>query len=251
MMKRRLNIFNTIKVKIKLTFMNHRWITLDTYKTRKKTVTMDNIHQGLRNVGLPIESPIIQRAQELEEEVRRGAEKHFKKVLKANLGDCQAMGQKPITFLRQVIILVTYPELMKDPRFPKDAKERARIILASCKGNSIGSYSECAGIDIIRRHCAEFIERRDGIHADWHKISLSSGSSEAIRNVLKLIACKVRGKPPGVLMPIPQFPLYEVFLKDLFIHPVRYFLNEAKNWSIDIEELKVKSLGRVKSFMHP
>ena len=32
----------------------------------------------------------------------QGAEKPFNKVIKANIGDAHAMGQKPITFLRQV-----------------------------------------------------------------------------------------------------------------------------------------------------
>jgi len=32
----------------------------------------------------------------------QGVEKPFKEVLKANIGDCHAMGQKPITFIRQV-----------------------------------------------------------------------------------------------------------------------------------------------------
>ena len=32
----------------------------------------------------------------------QGAKKPFSKVIKANIGDCHAVGQKPITFLRQV-----------------------------------------------------------------------------------------------------------------------------------------------------
>lgn len=32
----------------------------------------------------------------------QGVKKPFKEVLKANIGDCHAMGQKPITFIRQV-----------------------------------------------------------------------------------------------------------------------------------------------------
>ena len=32
----------------------------------------------------------------------QGAQKPFKEVIRANIGDAHAMGQKPITFLRQV-----------------------------------------------------------------------------------------------------------------------------------------------------
>lgn len=35
-------------------------------------------------------------------ELYQGAKKPFKKVIKANVGDVHAMGQSPITFIRQV-----------------------------------------------------------------------------------------------------------------------------------------------------
>lgn len=42
------------------------------------------------------------RAVELEKELAHGVPKPFKSVIKANIGDAHAMGQKPITFIRQV-----------------------------------------------------------------------------------------------------------------------------------------------------
>jgi alanine transaminase len=46
----------------------------------------------------------------------QGAKKPFKEVIKANVGDAHAMGQKPITFLRQVLAIALYPELLDDPK---------------------------------------------------------------------------------------------------------------------------------------
>ncbi|KAL3267900.1 hypothetical protein HHI36_007039 [Cryptolaemus montrouzieri] len=195
------------------------------------------MHQGIRNMEDYFKLPIVLRAKELEEELRTGATKPFKKIIKAHSEDCHALGQKPITFLRQVLILVTYPELMKDPRFPEDAKERARVILAGCNNGSIGSYSENSGIETIRRHCAEFIEHRDGIHSDWQNITLSPGTSGGIRNILQLLAWKLNGKDPGVMIPKPSFPLYDACLQELNMHSVPYFLNEKKNWGVDLKEL--------------
>lgn len=40
----------------------------------------------------------------------------------------------------KVLALCSYPELMNDSTFPEDAKSRARHILQSCGGNSIGGY---------------------------------------------------------------------------------------------------------------
>ncbi|KAG8284860.1 glycerol-3-phosphate O-acyltransferase 2, partial [Homalodisca vitripennis] len=67
----------------------------------------------------------------------KGAKKPFNEVIKANIGDCHAMGQVPITFIRQVLALVSLPELFNDSRFPEDVKKRARDILAGCRGGSV------------------------------------------------------------------------------------------------------------------
>ena len=96
-------------------------------------------------------------------------------MIKANIGDCHATGQKPITFIRQVLACITYPPLMNDPNIPLDVSDRACTILKSCRGCSVGSYTESAGIDLIRKHVAEFIEDRDGYPCDWQNIILSSG----------------------------------------------------------------------------
>ena len=89
------------------------------------------------------------------------------------------MGNKPITFIRQVLAIVTHPPLLESADFPDDAKSRARDILNGCKGGSVGSYSDSPGLEIIRRHVAEYIKERDGgIESDWQKIMLCAGASE-------------------------------------------------------------------------
>ena len=40
--------------------------------------------------------------------------------------------------LSQVLALVSYPVLLDDPRFPTDAKARAKGILSGCRGGSVG-----------------------------------------------------------------------------------------------------------------
>ena len=37
--------------------------------------------------------------------IQKGVIKNFDKIIRANIGDCHATGQKPLTFLRQVIKL--------------------------------------------------------------------------------------------------------------------------------------------------
>lgn len=53
------------------------------------------------------------------------------------------MGQKPITFIRQVLSLVAYPDLLSSKEFPEDVKSRARAILESSRGSAGMSLDLC------------------------------------------------------------------------------------------------------------
>lgn len=93
----------------------------------------------------------------------QGVKKPFTEVIRANIGDAQAMGQRPITFFRQVrllyclwhtphppncpgliiwfsqvLALCVYPKLLSSPDFPEDVKRRAERILQACGGQSLG-----------------------------------------------------------------------------------------------------------------
>merc|ERR1712183_1162012 len=130
---------------------------------------------------------------------------------------------------------------MGTKEFPEDAKERARTILKGCKGESVGSYSDSPGIEIIRRHVSDYITERDGgVHSDWRNIMLCAGASEGIRAILKLMTHPVgsSGKRPGVLIPIPQYPLYSASLAEYNMEQVGYYLDEARNWALDPQELE-------------
>lgn len=56
--------------------------------------------------------------------------------------------------------------------------------------------------------------------------------------MLKLL---VRGEGQsctGVMIPIPQYPLYSAALAELGATQIGYFLNEESCWSLDISELR-------------
>lgn len=135
--------------------------------------------------------------------------------------------------------LITYHELFSDPKIPDDAKQRAKTILEGCHGQSVGSYSDSAGIAVIRQHVAEYIERRDGgIPSDWQNIILSAGASGGIKAILALLRCSINDKRPGVMVPIPQYPLYSATIAEFDMEQVGYYLDESKNWGLDIVELQ-------------
>ncbi|CAH1398729.1 unnamed protein product [Nezara viridula] len=203
-----------------------------------KRLTLKSMNPYIKAMEYAVRGPLVIRAAEIEKELKEGKKKPFDRVIRANIGDCQAVGQIPITFIRQVLALVLYPDLLCNTNFPEDAKERAKTILKGCAGSSIGSYTDSSGIEIIRKHCAEYIKNRDGIPADWQNIILGEGASSGIKTVLKLLINEIDGKRTGVMVPIPQYPLYSASISEFNMHLIGYYLDEATNWSLNISELE-------------
>ncbi|XP_047673317.1 alanine aminotransferase 2 isoform X2 [Tachysurus fulvidraco] len=168
-----------------------------------------------------------------------GVKKPFTEVIRANIGDCHAMGQKPITFFRQVLAICSYPDLLDDDRFPEDVKSRARRILQACSGGSLGSYSASQGIQLIRQDVARYIEKRDGgIKSNPDNIYLTAGASDGIVTMLKLLVSGEGSSRTGVMISIPQYPLYSAALAELAAVQINYYLDEESCWSLDIRELQ-------------
>lgn len=64
---------------------------------------------------------------------------------------------------------------------PSDVRARAEELLASCDGQSVGAYCDCAGVPIIKEHVADYISQRDGLTTRPENIILQGGASDAIR----------------------------------------------------------------------
>nr|XP_031295779.1 alanine aminotransferase 1 isoform X2 [Camelus dromedarius] len=218
---------------------------------REKVLTLDTVNPCVRRVEYAVRGPIVLRALELEAELRQGVKKPFTEVIRANVGDAQAMGQKPITFLRQVLALCIHPDLLNSPDFPEDAKRRAERILQACGGHSLGAYSISSGIQLIREDVAQYIERRDGgIPADPNNIFLSTGATDAIMTVLELLVTGEGRTRTGVLIPIPQYPLYSAALAELNAVQVDYYLDEERAWAVDVAELR-RALRQARDHCRP
>ncbi|XP_050421730.1 alanine aminotransferase 2-like isoform X2 [Adelges cooleyi] len=216
----------------------------------QRTLTLDNMNPNIKVMEYAVRGPLVIRATEIENELKKGVKKPFNEVLKANIGDCHAMGQKPITFIRQVLSLVSQPELLDDARYPDDIKKRAKDILDGCRGGSVGSYTDSPGIEIIRKHVAQYIERRDGVPCDYLNVILCAGASDGIKSILRLMVANVDGKKPGVMIPIPQYPLYSATLAEFNMAQIGYYLDESKNWGLDMNELE-RSLAEARKHCNP
>jgi glutamate--glyoxylate aminotransferase len=130
------------------------------------------------------------------------------------------------------------PSLLEDPRvnalFPSDVVARAQEYIKNVKGG-LGAYTDSRGSLYIRQEIANFITRRDGVPASADKIFVSNGASECVRMFLN---CVIRGPKDGVMVPIPQYPLYSASIALYGGSLVGYYLNEETTWSLDVNEMQ-------------
>ena len=154
--------------------------------------------------------------------------------------------------VRQVLSGVLSPNhYLSDPEIPEDVKERITLLLNGLGGKSVGAYSDSAGVEIIRRHVAEYIEERDQVVSDWQNIVLTTGASEGAKAMLSFLNSGSRdGVPTGVMVPIPQYPLYSATIVELGMHLISYYLDEQNEWALSIEELE-RALTEAKPICKP
>jgi aspartate/methionine/tyrosine aminotransferase len=200
-------------------------------------INYKNINSKLIEAQYAVRGKIVLRAQELEEQ--------GKKIIYCNIGNPQALKQKPLTYIRQVLSLLEYPELMAQPEvektFPKDLIKRAKYILEK-NPTGTGAYTQSAGIGFIRQAIADFIQKRDSIPADKDKIILTDGASKGVQSILTVL---LKNPNDGVMIPIPQYPLYSATLALYGGKQVGYYLDEKNSWQLNEKSL-IESIEKAK-----
>ncbi|VDK39246.1 unnamed protein product [Taenia asiatica] len=213
-------------------------------------ISVQGINPNMRKLEYAVRGPIVQRAIQIEKDLLKGEKKPFNSIIKCNIGDCQVAGQTPISFIRQVIAVACDTHLMDSSAIPSDAKERAMRFLRSV-GGSVGAYSQSTGVEVVREDIAAYIEQRDGIPASPENIFLATGASEAVKFILGLVATTKGGSQrAGVMIPIPQYPLYSATLSEFNNYQIGYYLEEESGWSLREEELE-KRLTEAKAHCEP
>lgn len=214
-----------------------------------RSLTVENMNVCVRDMEYAVRGTVPLEAMKIKGELEKGSGKYpFSRILSANIGDSHAMGQQPLTFTRQLVAACVDPSLIEKGAYPSDVLTRARTILNDVGGGSLGSYTDSRGITIIRKQVEEFISKRDGIKANMDDIYLINGATDGIRSTIML--CLTEGQKAGVMIPIPQYPLYTATLTELNAHPIKYYLDEDDAWSIKVEELQ-RALDESKSHCQP
>ena len=114
-------------------------VALPTLRCFSSRVTIDNINQKIRTADYAVRGEVVIRAMEIDKEMKQGKKFPFDSLLYCNVGNPQAIKQKPITFLREVLCITSWPEVAeKHPEmFHPDAIQRAKELLAANPGLKI------------------------------------------------------------------------------------------------------------------
>jgi len=197
-----------------------------------------DINQSVVAAQYAVRGEVVTKAAELEKKLKGGESLPFDKVVLCNIGNPQALGQKPITFFRQVLSICDYPELLQNEHvskiYPPDVIKRASDILSNIRGGT-GAYSESKGALFLRQGVARSIEKRDGYPCDPDNIFLTDGASAAVHYMTRIL---LRNKDDAILTPIPQYPLYSAAITLYGGTLTPYYLDESKGWGLNVDHLR-------------
>ena len=207
----------------------------------RKVLTLDTLNKSVLKADYAVRGAIPLRAEVLRQQLLSSNKLPFKQITSCNIGNPQQLQQAPITFYRQVAALLEYPDLLDKASsigIPSDAVQRARQLLHDCGGN-IGAYSHSQGIPSVRKHVADFITSRDQTAIEkscqGRNVFLTSGASQGVMHIVQSL---VANDNVGVMIPIPQYPLYTAALALNNCNPVPYYLDESSGWALTSAELQ-------------
>ncbi len=209
-----------------------------------------HVNQNIIDLEYAVRGPIPQRAAILKQQ--------GKKIIPCNIGNPQALGQKPITFYREVLSLLENPNLIIREKYISNnhigdfdnisnyAVELSENILAKMEVG-LGAYTDSKGPFFIRESIAKFIDNRDGIDSSESKLQsnpdnifLTDGASEGAKGILELL---ISDENDGIMIPIPQYPLYSATIRRCGGAQVNYYPDEDSDWTLN-KDILVESIQK-------
>jgi alanine transaminase len=201
-----------------------------------RALVKDTIGSNVKNAEYAIRGYIVQRANEITQRLNKGEKFPFKKLLFCNIGNPLALGQPAFSFDRDVLSVIINPKLVQSNQISKDAGDRATNFINSVEyPDALGAYTASHGFPVARESVKKYIEERDGYPANINDIYLTDGASDGVKTIFTIL---LRGPQDGVMIPIPQYPLYNALISLLSGKAVPYYLDESKCWGLDMNNLE-------------
>ena len=109
-------------------------------------ITIDTINQNVKDMQYAVRGAIVAKAGEIEADLAANPGKYpFDKIVMCSIGNPQSLGQKPITFYRQVLALCDYPEVRPatDPRTaPASPRAPRRAVARPTRGTRVSARGD-------------------------------------------------------------------------------------------------------------
>lgn len=205
---------------------------------RDLALTVESLNPRLLDMKYAVRGKVLDIAQDLKKQLASGAALPFSELCSCNIGNPQKLGQVPLKFNREVLALLMMPSLMlsKDSTMFSDAaKTRAKAYLSEIEGG-VGAYSMSQGLLIVRKEVASFITKRDGFPSNPDHIFLTSGASAGVKMIYQALVSGSRKE--GIMVPIPQYPLYSALSTLMGAELCGYYLDESSAWTAHLKEME-------------
>lgn len=232
------------------TSSSSKYTTSGQMYSSEKRLTEETMSQNLRDMEYAVRGPVVAAADDLAQELKDNPDAfpNFDEILYTNVGNPHSVGQHALTWPREVMALCNLPvydgassadhnhRKMIDNIFNDDVMKRVQEIRTDdMDGKGTGSYSHSQGHPWFRQDICSFLEKRDNVPADPDTIFMTNGASKGIEMVLETL---LADESKGLMLPIPQYPIYSALVSLRGAHPVGYYLDEDKGWSISIPYLE-------------
>ncbi|XP_078542683.1 alanine aminotransferase 2-like [Lissotriton helveticus] len=216
-----------------------------------KVLTPGRLHRRITDLKVPAIEDILKQAAVIKQELALGVEKPFQELIPCYSEDHHTVGQKPITFIRQVAAVCAYPELLNSVNLPEDVKQRARSLLEELDGGTIGGYNIGYAMRSLPNKVAKYIERRDGgVPASPNNVIISWGSTRAILSLMSFIVTEEDPRRTGVMICVPLHPVYTDAIVQCGAVKVECPLDEENGWALDVREIR-RSLYKARTHCTP
>ena len=217
------------------------------------TFDINNINQSMIKTQYAVRGRLPIEATKISEEIEKSKLNNqpnpypFNKIAFCNIGNPQQFNQKPLTYIRQVLSMIENPEIINNENlnYHKDLKERAKKYnnAMGCIG-ATGAYSNSKGHTLFRKEVANFLKERDGIESNPEHIFITDGASSGIKMCLQMV---ITNEKDGIMIPIPQYPLYSATITLCGGKQVNYYLDEDNNWELNMKEFEESYNNAIKN----
>ncbi|KAK0498881.1 alanine aminotransferase [Armillaria luteobubalina] len=216
-----------------------------------RPLTVEHLNPSVLKVQYAVRGELAIKAEEYRNKLKEADHGlPFDRIISSNIGNPQQKGldQPPITFTRQVAALMEWPALaeLAPNTFPQDVIARAKELQEEI--GSVGAYSHSMGVPFIRKNVAKFIEERDGYPSSPDNIFLTAGASAGVSLLISML---ISAPHSGILIPIPQYPLYTATLAQHNGTAIPYHLDEPSDWATSVHEIEAGIQSAIKAGITP